>query len=525
MTTIDRDRVVGAGVDDLLARMPELRPFDEHNQSLLSHVHPPDWRNPTPAGRYNLVVIGAGSAGLVTAAGAAGLGAKVALIERRLMGGDCLNVGCVPSKALIRCARAVAEARRASEFGVDLGGPVRIDFGIVMERMRRLRAGIAPHDSAKRFSDMGIDVFIGDAEFVDGSTVQVGDARLRFSRAVIATGARAAAPPIPGIEAAQTLDNETFFSLTELPRRLVVIGAGPIGCEMAQTFARFGSAVTLVEAGSRVMGREDADAGAAVAAALERDGVRVLVGAKVARIERDGDVRTVHMEVAGAKSSIDADHVLVGVGRAPNVDGLGLEAAGVEYDARSGVVVDDFLRTTNRNIYAAGDICSALKFTHLSDAHARIVIQNALFFGRARVSGLVVPWCTYTDPEVAHVGMQESEAREKAIDVRTYRVELADNDRAKLDGDTDCGGFLKVHVKAGSDRVLGATLVAPHAGDMLAPITLAMTNGLGLKALGKTIAPYPTQAEIMKRAADAFSRDRLTPRVKAIFKKILEWRR
>jgi len=503
--------------------IPALQPLDEHNRELGSHVHPPDWVNPTPSGRYNLVVIGAGTAGLVTAAGAAGMGAKVALIERELMGGDCLNVGCVPSKALIRCAKAYANVRDAGEYGVVTGGEPRIDFAAVMQRMRRLRAGIAPNDSAERFRDLGIDVFIGQAQFEKDGHIRVGDHTLRYSRAVIATGARATAPPIPGLEQIDYLTNETVFSLTDLPPRLVVIGAGPIGCELAQTFARFGSKVTLVEAESQILTREDTDAAERIEAALKHDGVNIVCGGKAAEIHQDGEEKVITLDCHGQTHEIACDQLLVGVGRAPNVEALNLEAVGVDYDTRQGVIVDDRLRTTNRRIYAAGDICSKYKFTHTADAMARIVIQNALFFGRAKVSSLTIPWCTYTDPEIAHVGLYDHEAQQHGIKTDTYTIELADVDRAILDGEDD--GFLKVHVKRGTDRILGATLVARHAGEMISEITLAMTSGLGLGAIAKTIHPYPTQAEAIKKAADAYNRTRLTPTIKAVFEKLMAWRR
>lgn len=499
-----------------------LEPLDEFNRQLQSHVHPPDWVNPTPSGRYNLVVIGAGTAGLVTAAGAAGLGAKVALIERDLLGGDCLNVGCVPSKALIRCARAFADVRDAGEYGVEVGGDPTVDYAAVMRRMRRLRAAIAPHDSARRFASLGIDVYLGQARFESPTRVRVGQTSLEFARAVIATGARAVELPIPGLKDVGYLTNETVFSLTELPRRLAVIGAGPIGCEMAQSFARFGAQVTLIESEGQILTREDQDAARRVENALQRDGVRIVCGGKAARIQRRDDRSVILLECRGQSHEIECDRILVGVGRAPNVEGLGLEDAGVAYD-RGGVTVDDRLRTTNRRIFAAGDVCSRYKFTHAADAMARIVIQNALFFGRARASALTIPWCTYTDPEIAHVGLYEREARDQGIDVQTITVDMSSVDRAILDGQTD--GFLKVHLKRGSDRILGATLVAAHAGDLIAELSLAMTAGLGLGAIAKTIHPYPTQAEVIKKAADAYNRTRLTPRVKSLFEKVLAWRR
>lgn len=500
-----------------------LEPADAHNLELQSHVHPPDWRNPTPSGRYNLVVIGAGTAGLVTAAGAAGLGAKVALIERSLMGGDCLNVGCVPSKALIRCARAAGDVRRAAEFGVRLTGEVSVDFPAIMERMRKLRAGIAPHDSAARFQSLGIDVYLGQASFIRNGVVAVAGQELEYARAVIATGGRAAELPIPGLEKAGYLTNETVFSLTELPRRLIVIGGGPIGCELAQVFARFGSQVTLLEMGSQVLGREDADAAEIVAQSLQRDGVDVRTGAQTLRVESGASELQVFVEVGGRESKFACDKILVAAGRAPNVDGLNLDAVGVEFDDRRGVEVDDRLRTTNSHIYAAGDICSQFKFTHAADAMARIVIKNALFFGRSKASNLIIPWCTYTDPEVAHVGKYPHELEQSGIAFDTTRVDFGQVDRAILEGETS--GFLKVHHPPGKGRILGATLVASHAGDMIGELSLAMTNKIGLGSIANVIYPYPTQAEAIKKAGDAYNRTRLTPFVKKLFTKFLAWRR
>ncbi len=501
-----------------------LSPLDEHNRRLQANTHPPKWRNPVPPdGRYNLVVIGAGTAGLVSAAGAAGLGAKVALIERDLLGGDCLNVGCVPSKALIRCGRAVAEARRAGEFGLELAGEARADFSSVMERMRRLRAQISPNDSAQRFSDLGVDVYLGNAAFTGPDTIEVDGLKLRFARAVIATGARAAPLPIEGLEEAGYLTNETVFSLTELPARLAVIGAGPIGTELSQAFARLGSRVMLVESESRILNREDADAAAIVEQSLRDDGVQLVCGGRTLAVSRDGDEKVLRLECEGKQHEMRVDAILLGVGRRPNVDGLGLEAAGVDYEPGRGVSVNDHLRTSNRRIYAAGDVCSRFKFTHAADAMARIVIQNALFFGRAKAGALTIPWCTYTDPELAHVGLYAHEAEARGLKVDTFKVGLAEVDRAILDGETD--GFVKIHVKRGSDRILGATIVAAHAGDLIAQLSQAMATGTGLGKLARTIFPYPTQAEAIKKTADAFNRTRLTPFVKKLFKTLLAWRR
>ncbi len=504
------------------ARLPQALPLDAVNRQWLEHTHPSDWVNPTPTGRYNLVVIGGGTAGLVTAAGAAGLGARVALIERDLLGGDCLNVGCVPSKALIRAARAVADVRNAGVFGVDVPPGVRVDFPRVMARMRDVRAAISPHDSAARFKALGVDVYLGDGRFVSPTTVEVDGRTLSFSRACIATGARASAPPIPGLSDVGYLTNETVFSLTQLPRRLAVIGAGPIGCELAQAFARFGSEVTLIERMPRPLPNDDPDAGAIVERALVADGVRVRCGSSDVQITRRTGDTYITFDVDGQHHEVVVDEILVAVGRAPNVDRLGLEAAGVAFD-RTGVTVNDFLQTSASHIYAAGDIASRYKFTHAADALARIVIQNALFFGRKRASALTMPWCTYTDPEVAHVGLYPKDAEARGLVLDTHVIEQARGDRALLDGETD--GFLKVHTAKGKDTILGATLVARHAGEMISEITVAMKAGVGLGTLAATIHPYPTQAEIFKRAGDAYSRTRLTPRVKRLFETVLRWRR
>lgn len=508
-------------MNSLSASDPPMQPWDAHNQRLLGHVHPPDWINPSPAPRYNLVVIGGGTAGLVSASIAAGLGAKVALIERHLLGGDCLNVGCVPSKALIRAARAAAEARNAGRYGIRTGDVV-VDFPAVMERMRRLRADISPHDSAARFRDLGVDVFIGNGRFTGHDSIQVGDKTLRFAKAVIATGARAAAPPISGIETVPFLTNETLFNLTELPRRLGIIGAGPIGCEMAQSFARFGSQVLLVETEHGVLPKEDRDAAAVVRKALIRDSVTILGHGRHVRVFSRPD--GIHLQAGSTNDGYDVavDQLLVAAGRAPNVENLGLEAAGIAFD-KSGVTVDDRLQTTNPRVYACGDVCSRFQFTHAADFMARMVVQNALFKGRKRAGSLLIPWSTYTSPELAHVGLHEADAKAQGIEVTTYTQEMSKVDRAILDDETE--GFVRVHVAKGTDRIVGATIVAAHAGEMISEITLAMNGKIGLGKLGSSIHPYPTQTEAIRKLGDLHSRTRLTPLVKSLFEKWLAWSR
>jgi len=497
--------------------------LDQHNRTLVSNVHPPDWVNPEPAPRYNLVVLGAGTAGLVTAAGAAGLGAKVALVERHLLGGDCLNVGCVPSKCVIRSSRVLREIREAAKLGFRVPDGAEADFPAVMERMRRLRAEISHHDSAERFRSLGVDVFLGDGQFVGSDTVEVGGKTLRFRRAVIATGARAVHPPIPGLAEVGFLTNETVFSLTQRPGRLAVIGGGPIGSELAQAFRRLGSEVVLFHHSSHILNREDADAAEIVQQVFLREGIRLVLDSKITRVERSEKGKVIFYKHPGGEERVVVGEILAGAGRAPNVEGLNLETVGVAYDDRKGVRVNDRLQTSNPRIYAAGDVCMEHKFTHAADAAARIVIQNTLFHGRKKLSALSMPWCTYTDPEIAHVGMYEREAHEKGIPVMTFVRHLRDVDRARTDGEEE--GFAKVHVRKGTDKILGATIVARHAGEMINELTLAMVGNLGLGTLASVIHPYPTQAEAIKQVGDAYNRTRLTPFVKKLFQGWLSWTR
>ena len=495
-------------------------PMDEYNQTLVNSVHPPDWVNPQPADCYDLVVIGAGTAGLVVAAGAAGLGIglKVALIEKHLMGGDCLNVGCVPSKCLIRSSRVVAEIREAGAFGIRPPENIEVDFGAVMARMRKLRAGISHHDSAARFQGIGVDVFLGNGSFASGNTIEFEDKKLRFKKAVISTGARATIPVIEGIEAAGYLTNETVFSLTELPQRLAVIGGGPIGCELAQAFQRLGCEVILFHRGSHLLNKEDADAAEIVENVFKREGIGLILGCKIHRVVKTEQGKTFYFTCNDQEESITVDEILVGAGRTPNVAGLNLAGVGVEYDQRQGIFVNDYLQTTNPKIYAAGDICMNWKFTHAADAAARIVIKNTLFsplgLGRYQLSSLVMPWTTYTDPEIAHVGMYEYEAEAKGIEVNTIKIPFNSVDRAIADGEEE--GFVKIHYQKGSDRIVGATIVARHAGEMISEVTTAIVGKVGLSKLSGVIHPYPTQAEGIKKAADAYRRTLLTPTSKKL---------
>lgn len=493
-------------------------PLDANNLELLSHVHPANYISPHPQGKYNLVVIGGGTAGLVTAVGAAGLGAKVALVEKHLLGGDCLNVGCVPSKALIRASRAAHEVRRAKEFGIHVPS-FTIEFSEVMERVRKLRARIAPVDGVQSLTEKGVDVFLGDAKFVDSSTIEVGDRKLNFARAVIATGTRPAIPDIPGLAELDPLTNETLFNLTELPRRLAVIGAGPIGVEMAQCFARFGSAVTLYETRSRILAREEPEASAVLRKSLERDGVRIHVNVKNLRFSGTSGNKTVECDVIGEHIEAQFDQLLVATGRNPNVESMNLEKVGVEFDT-DGVHVNPYLRTTNPHIFACGDVATKFKFTHAADALARTVIGNALFFSNAKASDLNIPWATYTDPEVAHVGVYSHS--EEGADYPTIHFNLEHQDRAILDGADE--GFIKIsHDKRG--QIKGATIVSEHAGELIGEIVVAMNHRVSLSNLASAIHPYPTQSEMIKKCGDLYRRTLLTPAAVRLLKKILAWRR
>src|SRR5579859_7260100 len=502
----------------------EVKPADEFNKKLVENAHPPDWINPKPAGRYNLVVVGAGTAGLVAAAGAAILGAKVALIERHLTGGDCLNYGCVPSKALIRASRAAYAITEAREFGVEAAAPA-IEFADVMRRVRRVRAEIAPHDSVQRFAALGVEVFLGHGHFTGKRSLEVEGERLEFRKAIIATGERAAVPPIPGLAEAGYLTNETVFSLTVLPRRLIVIGGGPIGCELAQAFARLGSQVSLVSDVSRLLPREDADVAALLEKQFRSEGIELILGAKVERAERSGVGKILIIDRGDSvqgKQTVVGDEILLAVGRTPNVEGLNLEAAGVQYDDK-GVTVDDHLRTSNKNILAAGDIGSRFHFTHAAEALGRIALQNALFFGRKRASDLVIPWCTYTNPEIAHVGLSDEGARKSGAEIETFTLPFAENDRGVVDGDT--AGFARVHASKKNGRVLGTTLVSHHAGESIGELVMAIQHRMKVGELGAVIHPYPTEAEIIKRLGDASQRGRLKPWMKRTLVKTFQWRR
>lgn len=505
-------------------REPEGLPRDDWNSRLIENVHPASWSNPEPASKYNLVVIGGGSAGLITAAAASGLGARVALIEEQRMGGDCLNAGCVPSKALIRSSRIFADMRRAEEYGAHGNYEPDINFAAVMERMRKIRSGISTVDSVGRYAGLGVDVFLGRAAFTGPREVAVNGTKLRFSKAVIAAGGRAALPDVAGLQEHGCLTNENLFDLTSLPAELVVIGGGPVGCEMAQAFRRFGSRVTILHQGSQLLQREDPDAADILHGAFQAEGIQLVPDAKLLSVKKREGKRILRYSSGNEEiREISCDEILAATGRIPNTEEMGLEKAGVTWDERRGVHVDDFLRTSNRNIFAAGDICLGTKFTHAAEAAAKIVVRNALFAGGQKFSDLVIPWCTYTDPEIAHVGLYAMEAKKQGMEVDTFIQPFSEIDRAITDGREE--GFVKVHVKRGTDRILGGTVVGAHAGELISELTMAIARGTGLGKFADIIQPYPTFAEAFKKLGYQYNRTRLTPAVKGLFRLLMAWGR
>lgn len=447
------------------------------------------------AARADLCVIGAGAAGLSVAAGAAQMGARVVLVEKHLMGGDCLNTGCVPSKSLLAAARVAQEARTSGHFGVASHEP-RIDFRAVHDHVHGVIAQIAPHDSVERFEGLGVRVIRAAARFTGPREVAAGDACIRARRFVVATGSSADVPPIPGLDETPFLTNETVFGLTGCPGHLVVIGGGPIGLELAQAHRRLGAAVTVLDAG-RILPRDDPEAVEVVRRRLLAEGVVLREGVQVRAVaRRDGGV-AVAVAAGEGEHTIAGSHLLVATGRRANVDGLGLEAAGIEYSGR-GIAVDARLRTTNKRVFAAGDVAGG-RFTHEAGYHAGIVLRNALFRWPAK-AGAAMPWVTYTDPELAHVGLRADEADARG-GASVARFGFAGLDRARAERDTE--GFAKV-VVGRRGRVLGATVVGRGAGELILPWVLAVDRGIGIGAMAGVVAPYPTLAEVSKRAAGAY---------------------
>jgi pyruvate/2-oxoglutarate dehydrogenase complex dihydrolipoamide dehydrogenase (E3) component len=460
----------------------------------------------------DICVIGAGSGGLSVAAAAAAFGVPVALIEKGKMGGDCLNYGCVPSKALLAAAKHAAAARRVTPFGLTLPRP-DIDFTKINAHVHGVIAAIAPNDSKERFTGLGVQVIEGAARFKDARTVTMGDKfEIKARRFVIATGSSPAVPPIPGLAETPYLTNETVFELKRCPEHLIIIGGGPIGLELAQAHRRLGAKVTVLEAATP-LAKDDPECAAIVLEHLAQEGVVLRAGTKVTRVGQvNGKVQVV-IEGSPGEETIEGTDLLIATGRRANVEGLDLDAAGVKYHAR-GITVDKGLKTTNRKIYAIGDVAGGPQFTHAANHHAGIVIRNALFRLPAKTNDDLIPWVTFTDPELAHVGLTEAQARERHKTIRVLRWPYHENDRAQAERETH--GHIKV-VTAKNGRILGVTIVGAHAGELITTWILALSRGLNVRAMTDIVIPYPTLSEIGKRAAISyFSPSLSNPKVRRL---------
>jgi len=501
------------------ANESDFLPKDEYNLLLESNIHPHDYVNPSPDDEYDMVAIGAGVSGLISVIIGAWLGKKCALIEKHGMGGDCLNTGCVPSKALIACARAIHSVKNLEQFGVHIPeGDIKIDFSFVMKRMREIRSRISHHDSVARYSkEFCKHVFIGNAKFIGGNKIDIvgddGSVRtVSFKKAMIASGASAAIPPILGLREVPHLTNSNFFNLTELPRRMLVIGCGPIGLELSQCMTRFGCEVTCLEMSPQLLPREDPDAAAILKKQLDSDGLKVYTSVKILKVEYEAGglycapwgLYKVTVEYNGEVHQLEGEALLNATGRAPNVHDLGLENVGVDWDNRLGVHINDMFQTANPNIYACGDCATAYKFTHSADFQARIAVRNMFLGDTNKLSNLLIPWCTYTEPEVAHVGKYENELRSEGVEFESFTRQLKDVDRCICDGVSD--GFVKITIKSGTDQILGATICGPNAGDMISELTLAMQYGIGMTQIAGVIHPYPTTQESIRQACLGFNK-------------------
>jgi pyruvate/2-oxoglutarate dehydrogenase complex dihydrolipoamide dehydrogenase (E3) component len=478
----------------------------EDEDTFLRRVRPDGRPNPVPRAVYDLAIVGAGPAGLAAAESTARLGFSVALIERNCIGGNSLNVGTVPSKAIIRTARVYASMHKADEFGAPLPTEPPLDFSNVMDRMRRIRTRISEHHSVEKLAALGVDVFFGAARFENAGTLTVeGATRLRFKKAIIATGAHPTPSNIPGLDHVGYRTSATIFEMTTLPKHLVVIGGGPLGCELAQAFCRLGSHITIVQNDPKFLPREERDAAEILSRSMARDGVEIRLNTTVVGARLENDVRVLETVNNDVKGDVEADEILLSIGRAPNVDDLGLEDAGIAYDHKKGITVDDFLRTTNGNVYAAGDVCMELKFTNAAQVSARMAVQNALAQGQMRQSRLTIPWCTYCDPEIAHVGLHVWEARLQSIPIRSFTIMMHDVDRAITDGQDT--GFVKIHVAEGTDRILGATIVASRASELINEMSVIMSAGIGMNNLADIVHTYPAESGAIVLAAMAYTRD------------------
>ena len=454
---------------------------------------------------FDLTIIGGGVGGLVAASGASQFGAKVALIEKESLGGDCLHYGCVPTKTLVHSARLISLMRRATEFGLN---PVKVDFEFrkIMEHMREVQRKVGEHDDPKRFEKMGIKLFFGKGGFKDTRTFEVNGTDIKSRKFLIATGSRPVKLPIPGLDKVDTLDNIKILALNRLPESLLVMGAGPIGMEFAQVFKRFGSKVTVIEKAGQILPREEKEISDRLEGILKREGMEIITCVETKRVEQSGNKKIVVAGCSGKEKRFEADELLIAIGRAPNIEGLNLDKIGIQTTSK-GIVVDDTLKTTVSNIWACGDVTGMFPFTHMAEYEAGIVIGNALFpFVNRKMDKTVVPWTTFTDPELARVGLTEDEARKEYGDIKVYRYPFSEHDRAIIDGETE--GLIKL-ICDKKGKILGAHILGVGAGDLINEYIFAMKNNLPVQKISQTVHIYPTMGQVVKRGADQYYKEKL----------------
>lgn len=497
----------------------DMSPMDKHNIKLLNNVHPKTWNNPRKT-NYELLVIGAGAGGLISTIQAAGLGIRVAIIEEYFFGGDCLNTGCVPSKSLLKCAKVFRNLKQVDKYGITIDGEVSIDFGKIMERMRKIRKDISPADSFERYSKIGASVFKGTASFESNNTVKVKsgneECTLKFERCIIATGGRAFIPDIVGLKTIEYLTNSTIFNLTELPKTMAIIGSGPIGIEMAQAFSSFGTVVHVFVRSNKILSKEDTEASTILYNELKKANVNFYFHSTITKVEKEEEnIKILYKtDKENVELTLICSKILVATGRIPNIEKLNLEKANVKYNIK-GVSVNDKLQTNNNKIYAVGDVCCKYKFTHIADATAKIAFRNAMIpLARYKLSSLVVPWCTYTSPEIAHVGKTENELIFNKVKYRSFKTTFEHNDRVKTDENQSKNGFIKLIVADKTDKILGCSIVSENAGDLISEVTTAITNNIGAIALSNVIHPYPTEADTIRICSSQVNKQKLTDSAK-----------
>lgn len=498
-------------------------PESPYNERLLENAHPPEWINPEPRKIYDLIVIGGGPAGIVCATFAAGKGKKVALIEEALLGGECFNIGCIPSKSIIRTSRLYSDLINAENFGGRVPKGVNVDFASVMARMQQIRSQLSEHVSAEHLQRKGIDIYFGRAEFASERSIKIAGHSLKFRKSIIATGSRPAIPDIPGLQDVDYLTNETIFNLKALPASMLVIGGGSIGCELAQAFCRLGSQVTIVQTDPMFLNNTERDGAQILSESMAQDGISIHLNSTVLKIRNDGDKKFADIISAGYITTVMVTDILIGVGQNPNTQNLNLNAAGIRCDMQGAIQIDQYFATSNHRVFAVGTVCNVSDWNHIPIGSAQTAVQNALSADHRKIDSTAIPWCIYTDPEIAHIGIQVVQARAMNMPVKTFTILMHEVDRAVADSEDR--GFVKIHVREGTDKILGATIVSRHAGDIINGISLAMEANIGLREFAKIHYPYPTQGEALKKAAFACLRSLRLSWLQRVCRHLKFWKR